>query len=150
MTKAGVILDHRPDFADARVVLNDTRIFNRSGRSLEVLLMRIEYEVNGSTKDHSKESRDAYILRLHNEGLILTEIGKLVGLSKSHVQRILKQFPVDGKLIHPNEAQIAKMAELRDEGWTQRDIAVSAQTSRSAGSSRSSRGLAGHPSAARW
>ena len=90
----------------------------------EVMQYRIELELNSTSKDQTTDARNAYIADLAAEGIVQSEIAKLVALSQNRVSEILSTVSIDryrGQT--PGADDVAEFEALADAGWNVRAIA---------------------------
>lgn len=89
--------------------------------AIEALQLRIEAELNATSKDQRDEARNAYIEGLAMEGFTQKDIAKLVGVSQSRVAQILSATQAGSS--RPTEDDVKEFKRLSDAGWNRRAIA---------------------------
>lgn len=91
--------------------------------AMEALQIRVSLELTSTSKDQSEEARNAYMVKLEQEGFTHAAIGQLVSRSRSRVSEILNTVSVDRHRNQPSEAQVAEFHTLSEAGFNQRAIA---------------------------
>lgn len=112
----------RAELLDELGIEPRVRMLPREMSATHVLGMRIAAELQNSTKDDAKAARDRYIADLAARGFTQQTIADMLGMSRENVKKILKMAKKSGRREATDE-DLAEMRELREAGWTVRDVA---------------------------
>jgi predicted transcriptional regulator len=106
---------------DDEIVFDDRKNLT----AVEALQIRVQAELNSTSKDQRDEARNQYIAELSAAGFTQTSIAKVVSLSQNRVSEILSTVSVDryrGKT-SPDADDVAEFHRLTDAGWNLRAVA---------------------------